>query len=186
MWRDDGQGYGLVAIVLHWLVALLVIGLFALGLWMVSLTYYDPWYNRAPDIHRSLGMILFGVLLLRFAWRLVFRRPQPEPNHSRWERRLGRLAHGALNLLTLLVIVAGYLISSAGGDPVAIFDWFAVPAMFGGIERQEEIAGWAHAYLAYALIGLAGLHALAACKHHLVDRDRTLIRIVWPRRASHE
>lgn len=184
MWRDEEHSYGLVAILLHWVVALGVIGLFALGVWMVGLTYYDPWYNRAPDWHRSLGMLLLGVLALRFVWRLWLPRPAPEPGHKPWERVLGHAAHSLLNLLTLAVIVAGYLISSADGDAVAVFDWFEVPAVFDGFDRQESLAGDWHRWLAYVLIGLAALHALAALKHHFVDRDRTLRRILWPVRWS--
>lgn len=184
MWRDSEQSYGWVAILLHWMVALGVIGLFALGVWMVGLTYYDPWYNRAPDWHRSVGMLLLGVLLLRFAWRLWLPRPAPEPAHKPWERVLGHAAHGLLNLLTLAVIVAGYLISSADGRPVAVFDWFSVPAVFDGFEQQESLAGDWHRWLAYVLIGLAALHALAALKHHFVDRDRTLRRMLWPARRN--
>lgn len=184
MWRDSEQSYGWVAILLHWVVALGVIGLFALGVWMVGLTYYDPWYNRAPDWHRSVGMLLLGVLLLRFAWRLWLPRPAPEPEHKPWERVLGRAAHGLLNLLTLVVIVAGFLISSADGRPVAVFDWFSVPAPFDGFEQQESVAGDWHRWLAYVLIGLAALHALAALKHHFVDCDRTLRRMLWPVRRE--
>jgi cytochrome b561 len=184
MWRDSEHSYGWVAILLHWVVAAGVIGLFALGVWMVGLTYYDPWYNRAPDWHRSIGMLLLGVLLLRFAWRLLVPRPAPEAGHRPWERVLGHAAHGLLNLLTLAVIVAGFLISSADGRPVAVFDWFSVPAAFDGFERQESVAGDWHRWLAYVLIGLAALHALAALKHHFVDRDRTLRRMLWPVRRD--
>ena len=183
MWRDSEDSYGLVAILLHWVVAAGVIGLFALGVWMVGLTYYDPWYNRAPDWHRSLGVLLLGVLALRVAWRLAVPRPAPEPGHKPWERVLGHAAHLVLNLLTLAVIVAGYLISSADGSAVAVFDWFRVPAAFDGFERQETLAGTWHKWLAYALIGLAAMHALAALKHQVVDRDRTLRRMLWPVRG---
>ncbi|MEJ2417556.1 MAG: cytochrome b/b6 domain-containing protein, partial [Exilibacterium sp.] len=57
--------YGLVTILLHWIIAILVIGLFALGLYMTDLTYYDPWYRKGPDLHRSLGIIVALLLLLR-------------------------------------------------------------------------------------------------------------------------
>lgn len=184
MWRDSEQTYGFVAIVLHWVVAVGAIGLFALGIWMVGLTYYDPWYNHAPDWHRSLGILLLGVLVLRYIWRLLVSRPAPEPEHKPWERATGRIAHGLLNLLTLAVIVAGFLISSADGRPVAVFDWFTVPALVEGLPRQESLAGDWHRWLAYVLIGLAALHALAALKHHFVDRDRTLRRILWPVRQN--
>jgi len=184
IWRDSEHTYGLIAIALHWVIAAGVIGLFALGVWMVGLTYYDPWYNAAPDWHRSLGILLFTVLLARFVWRALLPRPAPEPAHKPWERVLGHAAHTLLNFLTFAVIVAGYLISSADGRAVAVFDWFSVPALMSGFERQESVAGDWHRWLAYALIGLVVLHALAAIKHHVIDKDRTLRRMLWPVRVD--
>lgn len=184
MWRDTRDSYGLIAIAIHWTVALGVVGLFVLGFWMIGLTYYDPWYNRAPHWHRSLGILLLGVLLLRFGWRLTVPRPAPEAGHKPWERMLGRVTHVVLDLLTLAVIVAGFLISSANGRPVAVFDWFSVPAVIEGLPRQESVAGDWHRWLAYALIGLAALHASAALKHHFIDRDRTLRRMLRPGRRN--
>jgi len=183
-WRDTAHSYGLVAIILHWLIAFGVIGLFVLGVWMVGLTYYDPWYNAAPDWHRSVGILLLGVLLVRFAWRTIVPRPAPEPAHKPWERVLGHAAHTMLNFLTVAVILAGYLISSADGRAVAVFDWFSLPAVVSGFERQESVAGDWHRWLAYALIGLAALHVLAAIKHHVIDKDCTLRRMLWPVRVD--
>ncbi|HDZ39363.1 MAG TPA: cytochrome b, partial [Marinobacter sp.] len=62
--------YGFVAIVLHWVAAVVVFGMFALGFWMVDLTYYSSWYQRAPDIHRAIGVLLFCLIVLRLFWRL--------------------------------------------------------------------------------------------------------------------
>ena len=71
--RGDSHllGYGLVAISLHWLVAFVVIGLFALGVWMTDLTYYDDWYKRAPDLHKGVGILLFLAMLGRVVWRAL-------------------------------------------------------------------------------------------------------------------
>ncbi len=75
-----------MAILLHWLVAATIIGLFALGFWMVDLSYYDPWYRQGPDIHRSVGILLFMAMVLRLAWRL-FSPPRglcPITSAGRW------------------------------------------------------------------------------------------------------
>lgn len=184
MWRDGRQGYGLIGILFHWVVALTVAGLFALGLWMVNLGYFSPWYYRAPAIHQSVGLLLMAVVVLRFVWRRFAPRPEPLPGHRAWERRSGRWVHAALSLLTVAVIAAGYLISTAGGEPVSVFGWFEVPAILEPFTHQEDIAGDWHRWLAWALIVLAALHALAALKHHFVDRDRTLVRILAPGRTK--
>lgn len=182
MWRNTESGYGIVSIVLHWLVAAAVVGLFVLGLWMVELGYYDPWYRRGPELHKSIGVLLFAVVVLRLLWRWFNPRPRPMPGHAPWERRLAGLAHVLLYLLLFAVMIAGYLISTADGRPVEVFGWFSVPATLQGLEGQEDLAGDVHLALAVGLIVLAGLHAAAALKHHFIDRDQTLRRMLRPPR----
>lgn len=178
MLRNTQDSYGLVAIALHWLVALAIIGLFGLGLWMTGLDYYDPWYHRAPEIHKALGVLLFLVLLARLAWRLVNPRPRPEPTLSALERRASSLVHALLYGLSFAVMAAGYLISTADERPIDVFGVFAVPATVAGLPEQADRAGDVHLALAIALVVLAGVHALGALKHHFIDHDRTLLRML--------
>lgn len=178
MWKNTKSRYGLVAISLHWLTAVAVTGLFALGLWMTGLDYYNPWYQRAPDIHRGIGVLLFLVIALRLLWRFGQPRPRPLYSHSVTERRLAALAHGLLYLLVFGVMLSGYLVSTADGRAVDVFGLFSVPATLSGLDQQEDIAGDVHLALAVTLISLAALHALAALKHHFIDRDPTLLRML--------
>ena len=173
-WRNSDDGYGAIAVVLHWGMAIAIGGTFALGLWMVELDYYDPWYERGPDLHRSIGVLIALTLVLRLVLRLTSPVPTPLPSHS----MLARVAHHVLYALVLIVAVAGYLMSTADGRGVAVFDWFTVPATLTSIEAQEDIAGDAHFYLACVLIGLAAVHAAGALKHHFLDRDETLRRML--------
>jgi cytochrome b561 len=176
MWRNTQDGYGLVSITLHWLVALAVTGLFVLGLWMVELGYYHRWYQRAPDIHKSVGVLLFGVMLARFAWRNS--NPRPEALGSAMQRKLAAWVHRMLYALLYLLMLSGYLISTADGRGIPVFGLFSVPASISGLQNQADIAGKLHEWLAFALIALTTLHALAALKHQLVDRDQTLKRML--------
>jgi len=180
MWRNTEKGYGLVAIGLHWLMAAAVFVLFGLGLWMVDLTYYDPWYREAPDFHKGVGVLLFLALLVRLAWRWVNPRPAPESGLSAFERRASSLAHTALYALLLAVMLSGYLISTADGRPVDVFGLFQVPASLRGLPEQADLAGDVHLTLAITLIALAAGHAAAALKHHFWNRDRTLMRMLSP------
>lgn len=176
-WRNAPSRYGLFTIVTHWLVALAVFGLFALGFWMVGLNYYSGWYRTAPDLHKSFGILLFAVMLLRLAWRLFSPVPAPLASHGRWTRLAAKAGHGFLYLCLFAVMIAGYLISTADGRPIEVFGLFQVPALVTGIPNQEDIAGLVHEYLAWALVIFAGLHGLAALKHHFFDRDATLMRM---------
>lgn len=178
-WRNDHRGYGLVAVALHWTVALAVVGLFALGLYMRTLGYYDPLYRALPQWHKDVGLALVLLVLVRLAWRLSNPRPTAEPGHRPWERRLAGVTHGLLYLLPFAMLASGYLIATADGRPMPLWGGaVTLPALVTGIAQLEESAGAIHRALAFGFIGLAALHAAGALKHHLIDRDRTLLRML--------
>lgn len=176
MLRNTTEGFGWISISLHWLMALTVLGLFGLGLYMVDLTYYDAWYRGSLDLHKSVGILLALVWLTRVLWK--FSNPQPRPvGNKAWEHTVAKLTHALLYLLMLGLFISGYLISTADGRSIEVFGLFEVPATLTG-KGQEEIAGQIHALLAWSLIGLVLLHAAAAVKHHVFDKDRTLVRML--------
>jgi cytochrome b561 len=182
--RNTASHYGAVHILLHWLVAATVIGLFGSGVWMVELGYFDPWYNRAPALHKAFGIMLVAVMLVRLLWRWGNGVPEAEPGVRRWETRAAHWVHAALYSGVFAAVISGYLIATAKGVPITVFDLFSVPATLHGLPRQADVAGEFHTYIAYGLIGLAGLHALAALKHHLIDRDATLLRMLGLKRSQ--
>ncbi len=176
--RDTQTSYGSVSILMHWISALAVVGLFGLGIYMVELTYYDPLYNRLPFLHKSIGLLHALVFAFWVGWRLANPWPAPVPGTGALETRAARLAKHAFYWLIALVIASGYLIPTADGAPISVFGWFEVPALVTGLPRQEDLAGAIHRYAAYALLALAAVHAAAALKHHFVDRDATLRRML--------
>ena len=91
--------YGWLSIILHWLVALIVFTLFGLGFWMVDLDYYSTWYQKAPDLHQSIGICLFILMLFRVFWRKLQIKPLPLPSHSPIEKKLGHWVHLLLYLI---------------------------------------------------------------------------------------
>ena len=186
MLRNTASSYGWGAIVLHWTVALTVLSLFALGLYMTDLSYYDALYRSAPQVHKSVGVLLFVVMLVRLLWRFLNPRPRPVPDSRPWEIRLAALVHGLLYLLLFVIMVSGYLISTADGRVVDVFNWFSVPALVTDIPSQADAAGAVHYWLAMLLMALVVLHALGALKHHFLNRDATLRRMLWPQREPAE
>jgi cytochrome b561 len=176
--KNTRSRYGWVSVGIHWLMAMVVIGMFALGIWMRQLSYYDPWYQDGPTIHKSIGVLLFILLLARIGWRSINIRPKDDPVLKKWERTTAHLTHFAMYGLMLMLMTAGYLISTADGRQIEVFNFFSVPATLHGIENQEDIAGEIHEVLAWALILLAGVHALAALKHHFINRDSTLLKML--------
>jgi cytochrome b561 len=176
--RNSTSRYGWVSIVIHWVVALAVFGLFALGLWMVGLDYYSTWRKDAPDLHKSIGLVLLGVMLLRVLWRFISPPPPTLASYSRMTRFGARFGHGFLYISLFAVLIAGYLISTAEGVGIPVFGLFEVPALVSGLPDQADTAGVIHLYLAWVLVIFSGLHALAALKHHFIDRDVTLKRML--------
>ncbi|MCG9711304.1 cytochrome b [Shewanella insulae] len=178
MFKNTQSRYGLVSIGLHWLTAIAVLMLFALGVWMVELTYYSPWYKRAPDLHKSIGVLLMVLTLCRLLWRWINQAPKALPGHQRWEKLAAGLVHRLLYLMLLGILISGYLISTADGRAIGIFSLVELPSLGLLFEGQADIAGWVHQYLAYGFIALVVLHAIGAIKHHLLDRDATLKRML--------
>jgi len=173
---NTNENYGLISKLLHWLMVLLIFGLFFLGEYMVDLDYYHPWYQKAPDLHRSIGIITTLLLVFRLIWRMID--IQPEIVGKPWEQRIARWVHRSFYFLIISTAIMGYLITTADGQGVYVFNQFEIPAVFYGAENQADIAGKAHDVLAHALFFLALLHTLAALKHHFIDHDSTLMRMI--------
>jgi len=176
--RNTEDSWGLVSIVLHWLVAVAVLSLFGLGLYMVELDYYDSMYKTAPYIHRSIGILLFITIIFRLVWRGMNTTPQALENHKAWEVTIAHWVHMALYGLLIVLMLSGYFISTADGRAISVFAWFEVPSIVSGIDNLEDLAGDVHEFLAYVLISMIVLHAVGAFKHHLLDKDRTLLRML--------
>ncbi|VTP74014.1 membrane-associated cytochrome [Proteus vulgaris] len=110
-WRNNTSRYGHLSLILHWGSALTVYGMFALGLWMVTLGYYDSWYHSAPEIHKSIGILLFIVLILRVIWRWMSPPPKALSSYSKFTRISAHIAHMLLYFILFSILISGYLIS---------------------------------------------------------------------------
>jgi len=175
-WRNSTSAYGGVSIAMHWLMAVLVLAMFGWGLWMRSLGYYDVWYHRAPEWHKSLGMVLLLMLGLRWCWRMWNIRPNLMG--AAWEQAVALLVHRLHYLLLLALMLTGYLIPTAQGVGIDVWGWVTVPAFIALDTQTTEWVGIAHRYLAWSVVLLASVHAAAACKHHWLDKDMTLRRML--------
>lgn len=176
--RNSAVRYGIISIGLHWIFALAVYAMFGLGLWMVTLSYYDGWYHQAPELHKSIGVLLMMGLVIRAIWRHLSAPPPAIAGHSRFTRVSAAGAHIALYTLLFAILISGYLISTADGKPISVFGLFEVPATLSDAVAQADIAGTVHLWLAWSIVILSVLHGLAALKHHFIDKDDTLKRML--------
>lgn len=179
--KNTPTSYGLIAICIHWFMAFGIFFLFGLGLYMVELSYYDSWYKGSLDLHKSIGVSLFLIWCFRLLWRWTNVNPEPlsaKNKLEKFEHVAAHWMHVTLYLVMVMLMLSGYLISTADGRSVVVFDLFEIPAIPASIENQEDIAGEIHYTLAWVLISLVAMHALAALKHHLVDKDDTLKKMI--------
>ncbi|GAB3522552.1 cytochrome b [Photobacterium alginatilyticum] len=174
--KNAPKPYDWLSITIHWLSAVVIIGLFAVGLWMVDLNYYSQWYKPVPHWHKSAGLCLAFVTLFRLVWKTL--KGHPAIEGARWEQMGAKMAHWVIYVMLFGLFISGYLISTADGRAIEVFNWFSVPAAGELFPNQADIAGEVHYYLAFGLIGLAALHALAALKHHYINKDNTLKKML--------
>jgi len=176
MLQNRQQSYGWISITLHWLMGFMVIGMFLLGVWMTSLDYYSPWYHDAPELHKSIGVLLFFLLLFRWVWRIT--QVRPVLMGKLWEQQIALLVHRMHYLLLFVIVITGYLIPTAEGVGIELFHLFTLPATFTFSKTEADWIGSIHHYSAWASMGLVTMHAAAALKHHFVDKDHTLLRML--------
>lgn len=179
MLKNTETAYGYISIIMHWLMALIIFGLFGLGLYMVELSYYDAWYKGSLDLHKSIGMVLVALLLARVCWTVFNIKPKSAVNNaSKLEVNSAHFAHIALYILMTALMLSGYLISTADGRDISVFGLVSIPASSIAIQNQEDIAGSIHNILAWSLVLLALAHGATAIKHHFINKNDTLKRML--------
>lgn len=175
---STAKNYDAISVVIHWLIALLVFALFFSGLWMVKLDYYSPWFQLAPWWHKGLGTLTFSLVSLRFVLRFFRAKPTALSSYNPWQVVLSKIVHSMMNWLVVLLMLSGYFIVTAQGQPLILFDVIKIPALLDSVVNLEDKAGWLHYYLANGLIALALGHMVMALKHHYIDHDATLARML--------
>jgi cytochrome b561 len=132
-------------------------------------------------LHKSFGITVLALTMVRLLWRLFAGAPAPPPGMPNWQRLAAGLSHGALYLLLLLMPLSGWLYHSASGAVPRQLEWFKLFPLPSLSERDSDVAEFAismHEWLFIALAVIVTVHALAALKHHYLDRDRTLARML--------
>ncbi|CAM5795289.1 cytochrome b [Rhizobacter fulvus] len=182
----DAGSYGAVAIGLHWLLAIALVGAFSVGVYMHDLPF-SPQRLRLFNWHKWAGITILALSVLRLLWRVTHRPPPLAPAVLNamppWQCHAHHATHALLYGLFLAVPLAGWAYTSAAGFPVV---WFGVLPLPDWVPVDKALATDVlkplHQTLAFALAALALLHVAAALKHQWIDRDGLFWRI-WPRRA---
>lgn len=170
------DGYGWPAKTLHWLTALAIVGMFPFAWWMTDLPL-GPQKLEMYGLHKSVGLTVLTLTLLRLGWRLA----NPKPRFlggPDWQRRASEAVHAGLYGCLIALPVIGLLHSNAANFPVSYFGLFAVPPLIAADRSLVEPLELAHVWVGWALLALLTVHLAGALKHHLVERDDTLRRML--------
>jgi cytochrome b561 len=185
MIANTNDAWGWPARTLHWVTALLIIAVLGLGLWMTEVpvrsarAYYFA-------LHASLGMTLLALVAARLAWAMLNAAPAAPAGTPAWQVAAARFTHGGLYALTLATALLGWLLGGVSDPPIEpqAFGLVPVPPPRSTGREAEDFLEEAHELTAYALVGLAGVHAAAALYHHFVLRDSVLRRMISGRTSA--
>jgi len=181
--RNTPDTYGSVHKALHWLIALAVIGLATVGLIMDDMPN-SPDKIKIYALHKSFGLTVLALVLLRLVWRWTNPRPVLPATMKPWEHKLAGFVHFGLYAMLLAMPLSGWLFNSAANFPLKWFGLFSVPPLAGPDRDLKEIAKALHYWGFWLLAGLFTLHVVGALKHHFVDRDDVLKRMLPGKRAA--
>lgn len=173
--KNDSQRYGAVAQLFHWGIVALIITQFFLAYKAAGLSPI----KKVPvlELHKSIGMTIFGLAILRLIWRWF--NPVPSiPTGPRWQQLAAHISHWALYALILITPVIGWLMSSARSFTVSWFRLITLPDLVEPSKPAYNFYHETHEILAFTLLVVALIHAAAALKHHFFDRDNVLRRML--------
>lgn len=184
--KSDATHWGSLAKFFHWAIVLLILTQAIIGLVMVELPK-RPSSIPVYSFHKSLGITILALAVLRLLWRLFDPRPRDVAGMPHWQALGARFGHVLLYVLIFAVPLSGWLFDSASSlRPLYWFNLFQLPNLTGGKnEAVKEVAEGAHELLFWILVLVAAGHAAAALIHHFHNRDETLVRMLpWGNRAN--
>jgi cytochrome b561 len=172
------QRYTKTAISLHWLIALLILAAFALGLVMTDIPGITPTKLKYFSWHKWLGVTVFALACVRVLWRLTHVPPPPPPGMPAWQVKAADGVHMLLYILLFAVPLSGYLYSSAAGVPVVYLKLIPLPVLIEPNPELKPVLKLVHYILTMTMAAAVAGHAAAALKHHFIDRDGVLKRML--------
>jgi cytochrome b561 len=179
MIRNTIEGWGWPARTLHWVVTVLVLGLFAFGLWMTEVPPRDE-RGFYVAIHASIGITLLALMLVRLFWRAANVEPEQPEGTPAWQRKAAWISHRLLYALTFATLIVGWLMSGTFKQPLEpkILGVVPVPQLLEAGSPYRELLAETHEWLAFALIAVVAVHAAAALYHHFMLRDSVMRRMM--------
>ncbi|WXT99642.1 MAG: Cytochrome b561 [Catillopecten margaritatus gill symbiont] len=179
--KDTKEKLSTLTIALHWIVGLTIIALATIGIYMAENEAFELY-----PIHKSIGVLIFAVIVVRVYWRFSNGWLEPVAEYRAIEHNLAKIIHWTLIIAMVVMPISGFIMSGAGGYGVSVFGLEIIAAQFDPVAKEaiphnaalavfmaetHEIAGWT---MVVAIV----LHFVGALKHHFIDKDNTLKRML--------
>lgn len=177
MLKNSPERYGIVARSFHWILAILMISIAVAGIIMVGMEA-SPQKFQIYDLHKALGIIVLTLAIARIAWKFMNVQPMEIVTHKRWEKILSKIVHTFFYVAMVGMPMSGWAMSSAAGYPVSMFGLFDLPNLFPENKEILDEIKLVHKFFGYSLLAIIGLHMAGALKHHFIDKDATLRRML--------
>ncbi len=178
---SDSRRYSGIAIALHWVLALALVVIFSVGLYMADLPF-SPARLKLFNYHKWAGITILLLSILRLVWRFTHRPPAlPQTvtlSMPDWQMKAYHATHYLMYALFFIVPLVGWAYSSAAGFPIVLFGVLPLPDFVVADKALSELIKPWHEISAFALAGLVVLHVAAAIKHHFIDKDGLLQRML--------
>ncbi len=179
--RDTKEALSSLTIFLHWMVGLTIIALVSVGIYMSENEVFELY-----PIHKSIGVLIFAVVVVRVYWRFVNGWLQPVTEYRAIEHNLAKIIHWVLIIAMIVMPISGFIMSGAGGYGVSVFGLEIIAAQFDPVAKEAIPHNAALAGLMHEIHAIAGwtmavaivLHIAGAFKHHVIDKDNTLRRML--------
>jgi cytochrome b561 len=171
-------GYTRTAIALHWIVAALILFNLAFGLYIVEVLPLSPQKLKLFSYHKWIGVTVFLLATARLLWRAFHPAPSLPAAMKPWEIRAAHASHALLYVLFFAAPLSGWLFSSAAGFQTVYLGVLPIPDLIARDKAWADILRTAHHWINYTLAAIIAVHAAAALKHHLIDRDEVLVRML--------
>ena len=178
---DDRWGAG--SQLFHWVIVALILVMAYIGLTMGDLPN-GPRKINIYALHKSIGLTILALVVLRVLWRVYAGAPAPVPGTPTWQQRIASVTHFLLYALLFAIPLSGWVLNSSAGYPLQWFKLFNLPAITARDQGVHELAETAHEALFWVLVVLVVMHAGAALYHHLFQNDDTLRRMLPGRRCA--
>lgn len=175
--KNTDKRFGTIAMLLHWIMAIIIIGLLIVGVYMVQLSF-SARKLKLYGFHKEFGLLILALVIVRLCWRLINIMPSFPGSMPAWQLSIARLVHYIFYGLFFVLPLTGWMLSSASDLPVSFFGWFVMPNLVSPNEYLRDVLIQVHHIFGFIMIGCVLAHIAAVVQHQFILKDNLIRRML--------